>query len=352
MKSYYHHLYKLLLCLLPFVVSCKHEQLEIYTEHVSYRPGGDFIKNNYDLSMFAAAIEKAGLMEELNGPGPFTILAPSNQAFYELGLQRPSDFDRLNKDSLRFMMQYHVLNRRLNTRDIPVKGVDVRYATLADGKEIYVSNETNGPLYNRYHFNGSLSTPADVTITNGTLHVLNKVMKYEKGTVRDWLEKRKDYSIITAAFKKFGFWKLLAEDGPFTVFAPDNAAFEKSGIDIAAIEKMDTSAFYGNRLFGVYIQRVRNYFISDFIVFKTNNNEYSLSDYIYGDNYYLTMQAEEAWPKKDLLFSVMVRTAKDYPYEVLPKADGCELARRDNLTDNGIVQPMVTLAVQPKDATK
>src|ERR1700742_4459264 len=136
--------------------------------------------------MFAAALEKTGLMQELNGPGPFTVLAPGNSAFYELGLQRPSDLDRLNRDSLRTMMRYHVLNRKLTSPEIPVKVVDARYKTLVEGKEIFVSNQSANGLSVSY-FNGAMASPTDVVVTNGTIHVLNKVMKYNEGTVQEWL---------------------------------------------------------------------------------------------------------------------------------------------------------------------
>lgn len=351
MRKNYNYLYRLLLFILPFIVSCKHDQLEVYEENVNYRPAGDFIRNNYDLSMFAAALEKTGLMQELNGPGPFTVLAPGNAAFYELGLQRPSDLDRLNKDSLRTMMRYHVLSRKLTSAEIPVKVVDARYKTLADGKEIFVSNLANGSVSKSY-FNGSAASPMDVVVTNGTIHVLNKVMKYNEGTVRDWFAHRPEYSVLSAGFKKFGLWELLAEDGPFTVFAPDNAAFEAAGIDADSIARMDTSMFYGHRLFGAYIQRNRNFFISDFIVFRANSNQYSLETILYGDPYYLVVSPEEQWGTAALKFTFWLRSRKDYPYIALPQVQGAPSAMQDNLTDNGIIQPLTAPGALPADALK
>lgn len=352
MRKDHNYLYRLLLFILPFTASCKHDQLEVYEENINYRPAGDFIRNNYDLSMFAAALEKTGLMQELNGTGPFTVLAPGNSAFYELGLQRPSDLDRLDRDSLRTMMRYHILNRKLTSAEIPVKVVDARYKTLAEGKEIYVSNRTTYGNTGVSYFNGAAASPVDVVVTNGTIHVLNKVMKYNEGTVQDWLAHRPEYSLLSAGFKKFGLWELLAEEGPVTVFAPDNAAFEAAGIDADSIARMDTSMFHGLRLFGAYIQRNRNFFISDFIVFRANSNQYSLETVLYGDPYYLVVSPEEQYGTSALKFTFWLRSAKDYPYIALPLVQGAPSARQDNLTDNGIVQPLTALGVMPADALK
>ncbi|MGN7720447.1 fasciclin domain-containing protein [Chitinophaga sp. 22620] len=352
MRKNYNYLYKLLLFIIPFTVSCQHDQLEVYEENINYRPAGDFIRNNYDLSMFAAALEKTGLMQELNGPGPFTVLAPANSAFYELGLQRPSDLDRLNTDSLRIMMRYHVLSRKLTTAEIPAKVVDARYKTLADGKELFVSNRTTNGNVSLSYFNGATASPVDVVVTNGTIHVLNKVMKYNEGTVRDWLAHRPEYSVLSAGFEKFGLWDMLAEKGPFTVFAPDNAAFEAAGIDADSIARMDTSMFYGHRLFGAYIQRNRNFFISDFIVFRANSNQYFLETAIYGDPYILVVSPEEQYGTAALKYTFWLRSAKDFPYISLQQVQGAPSAMQDNLTDNGIIQPLTALGVTPADALK
>lgn len=344
-------LYRLLLLILPLLASCKHDQLEVYEENISYRPAADFIRNNYDLSLFAAAIEKAGMTEELNGKGPFTVLAPNNAAFYEMGIQHAEDFDRLQPDSLKRMVRYHILDRKLLIADIPHRGVDVRYGTLAENRQIYVSHED---LYGTggYYFNGSEAIVKDVVITNGALHVLNKVMKYEPGTVQDWLSKREAYSILTAAFKKFGLWNMLAEEGPYTVFAPDNAAFEAAGITLGTIAQMDTANYVGDRLFGAYIQRQRNLFISDFQVFRSNNDEYSLDMQVYGDSHYMAISAERDQYSRTFTYGLQLRTARDWPFTALSLAAGKVRAYSDNLTDNGLIQPLTGVAVLPSEARK
>lgn len=351
MKRYHHYLYKLLLCLSVMTVSCKHEQLEVYQENISYRPGADFLKNNYDLTFFAAAVEKAGMTEELNTRNPITILAPNNKAFRQLGIQSVEEFDKMNIDSLRQMVRYHVLDRRLPTADISKAVVDARYTTLAGGRQLFISNEYTAWTSN-YYFNGAKANPVDATISNGVIHILNKVLKYQSGTLRDWLAKQPNYSILTTAFKKFGYWDLLAQDGPFTIFAPDNDAFLAKGIDADSINKMDTAAYFGHRLFGVYIQRNRRYFISDFRVFATNNGEFRMEEPIWGDTYYMSLGHNEDPVVRELQYVISIRTKKEYPFEGIGGAAGKLPPYQDYLTDNGVVQPLTAVIVLPHQAKK
>ncbi|ASZ11281.1 fasciclin domain-containing protein [Chitinophaga pendula] len=351
MKRYHHYLYKLLLCLSVLTVACKHEQLEVYQENISYRPGADFLKNNYDLTFFAAAVEKAGMTEELNTRNPITILAPNNKAFRLLGIQSVEDFDKMNKDSLRQMVQYHILDRRLVDADIAKKVIDARYTTLAGGRQLFISNEYTS-WTSRYYFNGAKADPMNAIISNGVVHVLNKVLRYQSGTLRDWLNKQPDYSILAAAFKKFGYWELLAQDGPFTIFAPDNAAFLAKGIDANVINRMDTAAYFGHRLFGVYIQRNRRYFISDFKVFAVNNGEFKLEEAIWGDTYYMTLGHNEDPVVKELQYVISIRTKKEYPFESVGSAVGKLPPYQDYLSDNGVVQPLTDVIVLPNQAKK
>ncbi|WP_021191567.1 fasciclin domain-containing protein [Sphingobacterium sp. IITKGP-BTPF85] len=127
-----------------FLFSCEHPDLTVVVPNENLRPASDFIKNNYEMTLFSAALEKVGLASTLNEKGPYTVLVPTDAAFNELGIFRPSDFDKMNLDSLKKVIQYHILPRRMLLRDIPSNGVDVRYATLA-GSELYASLGSVGP---------------------------------------------------------------------------------------------------------------------------------------------------------------------------------------------------------------
>ncbi|MBB5636132.1 putative surface protein with fasciclin (FAS1) repeats [Pedobacter cryoconitis] len=349
---------KKLLLLIPVLLllfnSCKHEDLEIAKENENFRLASDFIKNNYDMSLFYAAIEKAGMKAQLQGPGPFTVLVPNNLAFQQIGISRPSDFDKMNQDSLKSLVQRHVLNYRLLTRDIPLNGVDIRYLTLA-GEELYTTSSNFNPKgFANYQldlfFNGAAVVKEDVNLANGALHVINKVMKYTpKSTVQDWLAKRPQYSIFVSGLKKFGLWDKLATAGPFTVFAPQNKEFEASNITEASIAALNTKNYNGKRLFGGYVMDKKHFFISDFFAFKFINDETVFIRKVDDDNWLMIMNsASDSFNRLNTL-TLNLRTPVDF-YTNYNTIYASTPGLSDNLTDNGLVHDVQGLLLLPEQA--
>ena len=353
---------KNLLLLIPALTllllgSCKHEDLQITRENENFRLATDFIKNNYELTLFSAALEKSGMAEQLRGKGPFTLLVPNNTAFNEIGIHTAADFNKMNADSLKELVKRHILDQRLLFNDVPVNGVDIRYHTLA-GTEVYTSLASYSPNNSGYpanylYFNGSSVTRNNITVANGVIHVLNKVMKYTRvSTVQSWLAKSPQYSIFVSGLKKFGLWDKLSGTGPFTVFAPQNKIFEASNITEASIAGMDTSAYVRERLFGCYILNNKHFFISDFNVFSVINLESGYTKQLNNDTWYMTIGSVRDYFTAALTYSVSLRTAFDYPYDSYPGASGLLPALTDNLTDNGLVHDIQGLLLLPQQALK
>ncbi|WP_214225808.1 fasciclin domain-containing protein [Pedobacter sp. B4-66] len=354
-KSLKKYLYLLSALWLLALNSCKHDDLHIDKANDNFRPGFDFVKNNYDLSLFAAAIEKTGIGAELNSTGPFTILAPSNAAFNIIGINRPSDFDKMNPDTLKFLVQRHILNERIMLKDIPFNGIDVRYRTMA-GTELYastVSRDNNNTLY----FNGSLASRKDVTLANGTLHVLDRVMKSTaKTTVQGWLSARPEYSILISGLKKFGFWDELTTEGPYTILAPKNKEFEAKGMTAEVIAGLNVNSYIGDRLFGCYVMRKKHFFVSDFVVFSIINSDSFYYHPIANDTYIMTITAGRFNYNniydQSIGYNIEVRTNKNFPYEILTSVKGQDQKAIDNLTDNGLVQDLQGVLILPEQAIK
>lgn len=352
--------FRLACCLLFF--SCKHDNLLVPKPNENIRPAADFIKNNYDFKLLYAALEYTGLVQELNGSGPFTILAVGDKGFNALGIYTVADVQRLNKDSLRQALRYHVLNRRLLTSDIPTNGVDVRYETLA-GKELYASAITpNGNFY----FDGSMLTRSNITLANGVLHVLVKMMQYHQGvTVQDFLASRPQYSIYVAGLKKFGLWDELAQPGPFTIFAPNNQAFAGNGITVEQISGLNTNNYNGGRLFGAYIMYGKHYFISDKYIFYQTGGEYSYSNKLRNDDWYLNFTTYDTWTTGDTqvyLSYPELNVGRPDPnspgsYLLVGRVDQVysnlrPLESYDHLCENGVVHDLHGLLVLPEQAAK
>jgi len=342
----------LLCCLLT---ACKHDDYTVVKQNETLRPAGDFLKNDFDYSLFYTALNYTGLIETLNGPGPFTVLAPNNTAFNQLGIQTPGDILKLNHDSLKQAMEYHILPYNLRTTDIPTNGVDVRYKTLT-GDSLYASNATNSAsgtaiLSPQLYFNGNLiSTPKDLTLANGTLQGISKVMKrYPGKTVQAWLAQRPNYSIFVSGLKKFGLWNELATHGPFTIFAPNNTVLTAGGMTQAVVDGLDTSKYIGPRLFGCYIIYNKFYFVADYTIFQVIGSETIVYNPVRNDG--STLKVSNG------AISVFAPgsnpTANSYPwiYTVINNL-ATNVALTDNLCDNGLVHNLLGVLSKPATSTK
>ena len=115
-----------------------------------------------------AALKAAGLVNTLNGKGPFTVFAPSDTAFSKLptgtvdGLLKPE-----NKAKLVSILAYHVIPGKIMSGDIAGKKISVK---TVQGSEISVD-----AMYG-VKFNDSNVVSADITATNGVIHVIDKVL--------------------------------------------------------------------------------------------------------------------------------------------------------------------------------
>jgi len=136
--------------------------------------------NSNDHKTLVAAVKAAGLVETLEGTGPFTVFAPTDEAFGKLpagtvdNLVKPE-----NKAILTKILTYHVVAGRLSAKDLwmqvkagkgkaELKTVQGGTLTvMAEGKKLYLVDEKGGK---------SWITIADVFQSNGVIHVVNTVL--------------------------------------------------------------------------------------------------------------------------------------------------------------------------------
>jgi uncharacterized surface protein with fasciclin (FAS1) repeats len=260
------HMAFLIVALLLF--GCKHDRVSLFEPNLKLRPAGEFINNNYEFKLFSAALRLTHLTEVLNGPGPFTVFAPTDLAFNNMGIMTPADLQKMNVDSLRDMLKYHIVTQRVSSMDVAKMTVDNPFNTL---RNIPVYLALGQDVNYNFYINGSRITKVDVDVSNGIFHVIDKVIKYHPGTVKQYLESKAKYSIFVAALKKFNLLDQLSSAGPWTVMVPPNSAFEKIKLTQQDIEKMDPTAFK-NRLFGIYTFKLQ-FFRSDlYILTKKGGN--------------------------------------------------------------------------------
>ena len=116
----------------------------------------------------AAAVTAAGLVPTLNGAGPFTVFAPTDEAFAKLPA---GTVDALLKDipKLTSILTYHVLGAKVMAADVMT--MDGKSAKTVNGAEVKISTQGGVKL------NGTANVvKTDIACTNGVIHVLDAVI--------------------------------------------------------------------------------------------------------------------------------------------------------------------------------
>jgi uncharacterized surface protein with fasciclin (FAS1) repeats len=112
-----------------------------------------------------AAVTAAGLVDTLNGAGPFTVFAPSDDAFAKLPAGTVDGLLK-DKDALTKILTYHVVAGKVMSQDV----VKMKSAKTLQGEEVTI-DATNGVMVNN-----AKVVKADIECSNGVIHVLDTVL--------------------------------------------------------------------------------------------------------------------------------------------------------------------------------
>lgn len=133
-----------------------------------------------DHTTLVAAIKAAGLVETLKGKGPFTVFAPTNEAFAKLpagtvdNLLKPE-----NKAKLTSILTYHVVAGKLNAKAVIAaikKGSGKAVLTTVEGGKLTAALENGKVVLTDESGNKSTVTATDLNATNGVIHVIDTVL--------------------------------------------------------------------------------------------------------------------------------------------------------------------------------
>ncbi len=194
--------------------------------------------SNSDFSTLVAALQKAELVTALQADGPFTVFAPTNAAFNQLFTDLGvSGINDLTKEQLTPILLYHVVGAKVKSTDL-TNGYVTTLSTGPGNKNVSLKvDATNLEL------NGGVGiTSADINATNGVIHVVDKVLL--PPTVVDIALDNDNFSILVSALVKAELVETLKGDGPFTVFAPTNDAFNAlfEALDVTGIADLSKEA--------------------------------------------------------------------------------------------------------------
>ena len=182
----------------------------------------DIIVGSEDHTTLAAAVGAAGLVETLNTGGPFTVFAPTDAAFALLPEGTVESLIADTTGALATILTHHVSGGSTLSTDL----YDGMMITTVAGTELMVSIDSNG-----VYIDGAMVTVANLTADNGVVHVINAVLlpeaeaEVESNTVVDIIVGSEDHTTLAAAVGAAGLVETLSGDGPFTIFAPTDAAF-------------------------------------------------------------------------------------------------------------------------------
>ena len=115
-----------------------------------------------------AAVQAAGLAETLKGEGPFTVFAPTDDAFAKLPAGTVEDLLKPeNKDKLAAILTYHVVSGKVMAKDV----MTMKEAKTVNGESVTISMETDTVMID----NAKVVTP-DIECSNGVIHVIDTVI--------------------------------------------------------------------------------------------------------------------------------------------------------------------------------
>tara|TARA_B100001093_G_scaffold108700_1_gene100956 strand:- start:70 stop:2604 length:2535 start_codon:yes stop_codon:yes gene_type:complete len=176
-----------------------------------------------------AALSQANLVATLQGDGPFTVFAPTDEAFTAAGIDLASFDTDAENDTLVDILTYHVVSGSVLSSAL----TDGMVATALNGDDVTFTVNDAGVMVNDANV-----VTADVVASNGVVHVIDKVLMPPADLVDipTIATGTGVHDSLVAALSKADLVTTLQGDGPFTVFAPTDEAFAAAGIDLSTFE--------------------------------------------------------------------------------------------------------------------
>jgi uncharacterized surface protein with fasciclin (FAS1) repeats len=123
---------------------------------------------NEKFSTLVAAVKAAGLVETLSSEGPFTVFAPTNDAFAKLPAGTVEELLKPeNKEKLKGILTYHVVAGKVTSDQV----VKLTSAKTVNGAEVQIK-----VVDGKVQINGATVTTADIQVGNGVIHVIDAVL--------------------------------------------------------------------------------------------------------------------------------------------------------------------------------
>lgn len=196
----------------------------------------DAVVSGANFTTLETAVLKANLQTTLSSAGPFTVFAPDDAAFAASGITTAT-LNSLTAAQVENILLYHTIPARILKAGVPT-GPNTA-VTTASGDSVFVTNNASGVFVN-----GTQVTTADVTVDNGVIHVVNRVIMPASGNIVETAISAGLDSLVKAVLRATnapGGDPSLAgtlSTAKLTVFAPTNAAFTQL-LGILGLSRID-----------------------------------------------------------------------------------------------------------------
>ncbi|MCH1422968.1 MAG: fasciclin domain-containing protein [Candidatus Poseidoniaceae archaeon] len=191
-----------------------------------------------DHASLVAALTHANLVETLQGAGPFTVFAPTDAAFAAAGIDL-ADYDTEEENAtLVDILTYHVYEGSVAAADV----TDGMSVGMLNGDQATFAVTSDGTVT----IGAAKVTTADVVSSNGIIHIIDAVLLPPADAptldIPATAQSTGVHTALVAALSQANLVSALQADGPFTVFAPTDAAFEAAGIDLTTFDTPEENA--------------------------------------------------------------------------------------------------------------
>jgi uncharacterized surface protein with fasciclin (FAS1) repeats len=183
----------------------------------------EIAQGSSDLSILVEAVVAADLVGTLKGAGPFTVFAPTNAAFAALLTELNLTKAQLlaDKQLLTTVLTYHVLAAKVEKAQIPLG----KAITSVQGGIFKIDSAGGVVTINDGRNRKSTILATDIQAKNGVIHLIDKVILPANKNIVETAQGLPDFSVLVEAVIAANLQGTLSGAGPFTVFAPTNAAF-------------------------------------------------------------------------------------------------------------------------------
>jgi uncharacterized surface protein with fasciclin (FAS1) repeats len=224
--------------------------------------------NLFNFSYFNTALTVTNMNTTLLGEGPYTVLVPDNSAFNNAGYNSETSVATASGITLNNMVRYHVLDGRWELNKLPFRFN--QSIITKSGAQLFVTHWVKNQD-TVLTINGTRVTAQNMPASNGLIQVINTVMPpLLQNMLGEAVAADPSLTYLNVALQQAGMKDLLAGEGPYTIFAPNNNAFIAAGFPtLDSISRTDPAVLKAMLQFHIVANRR---FVYDYVLSTDNTN--------------------------------------------------------------------------------